>query len=536
MIAAFVLAAIPSIVPWPRSVHTGRAVYRWSRPPAITERILSPADKRLGDEGYTLSLTSQGVTAEANTRAGLFYAMQTFKQLNAASPGASPAHEIQIRDWPAYRWRGMHLDAARHFFDVATVERYIDVAARYKLNVFHWHLTDDQAWRLPIPGYPALTASRRSYTPAQVREVVAYAARRYVTVLPEIEMPAHSSAAIEAYSRLACGRSDVFCANASTFAFLQDALAEAFALFPGAYVHIGGDEVPLAYNEPGFIARIERYVRGRGRRIVGWNEILSPRLSTSAVIMAWNSMRRAADAAKRGNDVVVSGWPLYFDAAQGDPMQEPGASRHVSTLAEVYSWDIVPPGLDGNQRTRILGGEAALWTERIRTPQHLFYMLLPRELALAEILWTPRADKNWSGFLERLPAQFAWLDAQGYAFRIPNASMSVAGDRTVFTAVPGQIQSVDAWTTASRLKLTFASPIDGIVRYTLDGKTPALSAPAYEKPVIVNLSAGARLDVRAATFFHGRRGAVTECRIHRVGRGAMPRAKFARSWSALVSP
>ena len=341
MIAAFVLAAIPSIVPWPRFVHAGAVVYRWPRPPSITQRILSPADKQLGDEGYTLSIGAQGVTAEANTRAGLFYAMQTFKQLNATSP----AHEMQIRDWPAYRWRGMHLDTARHFFDVATVERYIDVAARYKLNVFHWHLTDDQAWRLPIPGYPNLIAGRPSYTAAQVREVVAYAARRFVTVLPEIEMPAHASAAIEAYPQFACGRSDVFCARASTFAFLHDALAQAFTLFPGPYVHIGGDEVPASYNEPAFIAHIERYVENHRRRMVGWNEILSPQLSTGAIVMAWNSMRRAADAAKRGNDVVVSGWPLYFDAAQGDPMQEPRATPHVSTLDEVYSWDVVPPGL-----------------------------------------------------------------------------------------------------------------------------------------------------------------------------------------------
>lgn len=532
MIAAFVLAAMPSIVPWPRYVHSGAAIGRWPSSAAITERILSPADKGLGNEGYALSVTAQGVTAEANTRAGLFYAMQTFKQLIAGSP----AREMQIRDRPAYRWRGMHLDTARHFFDVATVERYIDVATHYKLNVFHWHFTDDQAWRLPVPGYPNLISGRPSYSAAQVREVVAFAARRFVTVLPEIEMPAHASAAIEAYPQFACGRSDVFCARTSTFTFLQHALAQTFDLFPGPYVHIGGDEVPLSYNEPAFIAHIERYVGSRGRRIVGWNEILSPQLSTNAIVMAWNSMRRAADAARRGNDVVVSGWPLYFDAAQGDPMQEPRATRHVSTLNEVYSYDIVPAGLARDRRARLLGGEAALWTERVRTPQHLFYMLLPRELALAEILWTPRAQKNWPSFLSRLPAQFAWLDAQGYAFRIPNAAISVSGDGTVFTAVPGEMQSVDAWTAASRVKIAFSAPIDGTIRYTLDGKTPAQTAPAYREPVVVNLSPGVRLDVRAATFFHGRRGAVTECRIHRVGRGTLPRTNVSRSWSALVSP
>ncbi len=533
---AFVLAAIPSIVPWPRFVHVGAQVYRRSQHPRMTVRILSHADKRLGDEGYTLSLTSQGVTAEANTSAGLFYAVQTFNQLNDPPVRAPLAHEIQIRDWPAYRWRGVHLDTARHFFDVATVERYIDVAAHYKLNVFHWHLTDDQAWRLPVPSYPRLAAQNRSYSEAQVREVVAYAARRYVTVLPEIGMPAHASAAIAAYPQLACGRRDVFCPSASTFGFLQDAFTKVFKLFPGSYVHVGGDEVPAGYNELGFIARIERYVRAHRRRIVGWNEILSPQLSTSAIVMTWNSMRRAADAARRGNDVVVSGWPLYFDAAQGDAAQEPRATPHMSTLAEVYAWDVMPPGLSSNQRARVLGGEAALWTERIRTPQHLFYMLLPRELALAEMLWTPRANKSWPTFLERLPAQFAWLDARGYAFRIPNASIRVAGDRTVFTAVRGRVQEVDAWTTAARVEITFAAPIDATIRFTLDGKLPAQNAPAYLRPVIVNLSPGARLDVQAATFFRGRSGAVTECRIHRVRDGAMPRRSIARSWSALVSP
>jgi hexosaminidase len=533
MIAPLLLAAIPSIVPWPRVVQIGSTAFRLTQP-RVAARLLVQRDAALGDEGYSLSIGPQGVNARANTRAGLFYAMQTFGQLNL-SAGAL-VHPIEIRDWPVYRWRGVHLDAARHFFDVRTVERYIDVAAHYKLNVFHWHLTDDQAWRLPVPGYPALTARGYSYSEAQIREVVAYAAKRYVMVLPEIEMPAHASAAIAAYPQFGCGRSGVFCATSGTFGFLQNALNQVFRLFPASDVHAGGDEVPGWYDESGFMSRIEPYVRAHGRRMVGWNEILSSRLSVNAIVMAWNSMRRAAEAARRGNDTVVTGWPLYFDAAQGDAAQEPRATPHMSTLAEVYSWDVMPPGLSAGQQSRVLGGEATLWTERIRTPQHLFYMLLPRELALAEMLWTPRASKNWTGFLQRLPAQFAWLDSQGYAFRIPNAAIDVTGEPIVFQAIPGQVQSVNAWTSAARVRIVLTTPIGGTIRYTLDGKMPVQSAPAFVKPLSLSLSRSVAVVVRAATFYRGRAGATTECRIHRVGEAALPRVGTARSFSALVSP
>ena len=533
MIAAFLLAAMPSIVPWPRSVRVGTGTFTWQRTPRLATHLYVHRDPALGDEGYALSVTPQHAEAWANTHAGLFYAMQTFAQLDL-SAGAS-THPLQIRDRPLYRWRGVHLDAARHFFDVRTVERYLDVAAHYKLNVFHWHLTDDQAWRLPVPGYPALIARGYSYSDEQVREVVRYAAQRYVTVLPEIEMPAHSAAAIAAYPAYGCGRSDLFCATPATYAFLKAALNHVFTLFPGEYVHAGGDEVPRTFNEPAFLAPVETYVRAHDRRMVGWSEILSPRLSTSAVVMAWNSMRRAAEAARRGNDTVVTGWPLYFDAAQGDAAQEPRATVHMSTLAEVYSWSVMPDGLTHEQQLHVLGGEAALWTERIRTPRHLFYMLLPRELALAEILWTSHENKSWTGFLQRLPAQFAWLDAHGYPFRIPNAAFDVSGGRVVFTAVPGQVQIVDAWTDAGSAAVRLSAPIAGTVRYTRDGTLPSSSAPVYTKPLMLNLAPGGTVTVRAATFFRNRSGATTECRIHRVQVGMLPRTG-ARSWNALVSP
>ncbi len=532
MIAALLLAAMPSIVPWPRSVRVGTGTFTWQRAPRLAAHVYVHRDPALGDEGYALTVTARGAQAWANTHAGLFYAAQTFAQLDLRAGAA--AHPMQIRDRPLYRWRGIHLDAARHFFDVRTVERYVDVAAHYKLNVFHWHLTDDQAWRLPVPGYSALTARGYSYTDAEVREVVRYAAQRYVTVLPEIEMPAHSAAAITAYPEYGCGRSDLLCATPATYAFLEAALNHVFTLFPGEYVHAGGDEVPGTFDEPAFFSPVEAYVRAHNRRMAGWSEILSSRLSTSSVVMAWNSMRRAAEAARRGNDAVVTGWPLYFDAAQGDASQEPRATVHMSTLAEVYSWSVMPDGLTPEQQAHVLGGEGALWTERIRTPQHLFYMLLPRELALAEILWTPHGNKNWAGFLQRLSAQFSWLDARGYPFRIPNAAIDVTGGRVVFTPVAGHVQNVDAWTDASSVVVRLSAPIAGLVRYTRDGTSPSSSAPAYTKPLTLGLSLGGTAIVRAAAFFHGRGGATTECRIHRVRAGTVPNA--AHSWSRLVSP
>jgi hexosaminidase len=529
MIAAVLLAALPSIVPWPRMVRFENTA-GWTRPPRLVTHLYIHRDRQLGDEGYALSVGSRGAVAWANTHAGLFYANQTYAQL-VASPGS---HAVEIRDWPVYRWRGVHLDAARHFFDVATVERYIDVAARYKLNVFHWHLTDDQAWRLPIPGYPALTLRAYSYSDAQIREIVRYAAQRYVTVVPEIESAAHAAAALAAYPQFGCGSSDVFCPTSATFTFLQDVLKHTFALFPGPYVHVGGDEVPPGFDDAALIAHLEPYARAHGRQVVGWSEILRPQLSTSAIVMAWDSMGRAAAAASRGNRTVITGWPLYFDAAQGDPAQEPRATRHVSTLAEVYAWDVTPSGLSQLAKANVLGGEGALWTERIRTPAHLFYMLLPRELALAELLWTPRSAKSWQSFMQRLPAQFDWLDSRGYAFRIPNAAIDVRG--AVFTQIPGELQNLNAWTNASRVNVTLSAPIGGVIRYTIDGSAPNAASRSFVRPLVFDLAPGRSVDVRAVVYFRGRRGAVTECRIHGAGSAALPRTGIARSWEALVSP
>lgn len=505
---------------------------------AVALAISRDGDRRLGEEGYTLEVRADGVTLRARTEHGLFYALQTLEQLSVRTPSGLVSQAATVTDWPAYRWRGIQLDVARHFFAVPVIERAIDVAARYKLNVFQWHLTDDQGWRLQSDRYPALGAGSDRYSRADVRAVVAYAARRYVTVVPEIDLPAHAAAALRAYPRLACATATL-CTTGAGLAFARNVLGDLTADFPSPYLHGGGDEVPAPAfaRQSEFTRAIERTVEARGRRFVGWDEILRPGLSSRAVVMVWTARGRAALAARRGNDVVVASGPLYFDAAQGDAAQEPRAGAHMSTLEEVYADSVLPPGLSARESAHVLGVQANLWTERIATPQHLFYMLLPRALALAEIAWTPPQEKSWDSFRARLPRQFGWLNAHRYAFRIPNAAFALSGGPTRFAAVPGHVQAVDALTTAPALSVALTVPLDGsVIRYTLGGAAPSSSSPAYHRPFTVR-PGGAPLVLRAAAFFDGRAGAVTECRITRVAPAALrARRALSTTWSALVSP
>jgi hexosaminidase len=503
-----------------------------------TLQLASTPDGRLGDEGYELRVDRRGVTMRANTEHGLFYALRTLEQLSSRSASGFASQAVTVVDRPEYRWRGIHLDVARHFFSVPVVERYIDLAARYKLNTFHWHLTDDQAWRLRSRRYPALGAGSESYSAADVREIVAYAARRYVTVVPEIDLPAHADAALRAYPNLACGNGTL-CTTGAGLAFARDVLSDAAALFPSPYVHTGGDEVPppALAAQPRFTNDLEDYLRARGRRLVGWDEILTPRLSPRAVVMVWTSRKRAAEAVRHGHDVVIASGALYFDAAQGDAAQEPRASAHMSTLEQVYDYVVTPSGLSAHESAHVLGAQANLWTEHVATPEHLFSMALPRELALAEVLWTPRERKSWDSFLARLPAQFAWLDAHGYPFRIPNAAFALSGGPARFEAVPSHVQSVAAWTSAPALTVRLSVPLSGaVIRYTTDGSAPSPTSRAYRGPFTVALGT-APVRLRAAAFYRGRAGAVTECTIaHTSPAGLRAHRNASASWSALVSP
>jgi len=432
-------------------------------------------------EGYRLNVTSDAVTVEAKTPAGLFYGLQTLTQLlfgDHTSGWSVPV--VQIVDAPRFAYRGMHLDVGRHFFPVAFVKKYIDLLAMYKMNKFHWHLTEDQGWRIEIKKYPKLTeigAYRQEtvmgknferfdrpyvgdgkphggfYTQDEVREVVAYARARYIDVIPEIEMPGHATAALAAYPEFACTDGpfdvpttwgifeDVFCPKEETFQFLEDVLTEVIALFPSQYIHIGGDEVPkVRWQESEvaqevisregladedelqsyFIKRIESFLQAQGRRLIGWDEILEGGLAPDATVMSWRGMEGGIEAARQGHDVIMTPTShCYFDYYQADPEQEPLAIRGLTPLEKVYSFEPVPEMLSAEDAEHILGAQGNVWTEYMATTDYVEYMVFPRMLALSEVVWSPPDLRNWEGFVQRLPDHLRHLDALGVNYRQP---------------------------------------------------------------------------------------------------------------------
>ncbi len=533
-----------------------------------------------GPEGYRLDISPRGLVLEAATAAGIFYGAQTLRQLSPPSieapsrtttavsetdrtapavrpvPFSLPA--VHIEDTPRFPYRGLHLDVGRHLFPVEFIERYIDLLARFKLNTFHWHLTDDQGWRIEIEGYPRLTevGAWRSetlvgknfdpyvgdgrpyggfYTGAEVREVVAYAAARHVTVIPEIEMPGHSLAALAAYPELACTEGpfevgtrwgvfeDIYCPSERTFDFLEDVLAQVMELFPSPYIHIGGDEVPKTrwrrsavaqgvMREHGlgteeelqgwFIQRIERFLAAHGRRLLGWDEILEGGLPPDATVMSWRGIEGGIEAARQGHDVVMTpGSHLYFDHYQSrDRRREPLAIGGFTPLDSVYAFEPIPAALDPSEARHILGAQANLWTEYIRTPEQVEYMVYPRALALAEVVWTPRERRSWEDFVARLPAVLAHLERSGVPFRIPTVR-GLGGERL---------------TLGDRVTVRLSSVLPGAdIRYTLDGSDPIRESPRYEAPIPV--SPGERpVEVRARVFLPtGRASLVASGRVMR---------------------
>jgi hexosaminidase len=368
----------------------------------------------------------------------------------------------------------MHLDVGRHFFPVEFIKRYIDLMAMYKMNRFHWHLTEDQGWRIEIKKYPRLTevgAFRREtileknfdpyvgdgeryggfYTQDEVREIVAHAQTRYITVIPEIEMPGHSVAAIAAYPELACTdgpfdvstiwgvHEDIYCPKEETFTFLEDVLLEVMDLFPSTYIHIGGDEAPKARWEESdvaqevisregladehelqsyFIRRIETFLRAHGRKLIGWDEILEGGLAPEATVMSWRGFGPGMEAARQGHDVIMTPTSVtYFDYYQADPESEPLAIGGLITLEDVYAFEPVPDSLSWNEGQHVLGAQANVWTEYMKTTDYVEYMVFPRMLALSEVVWTPAKKRDWDFFVSRLPSNFELLDRYGVNYR-----------------------------------------------------------------------------------------------------------------------
>jgi len=438
----------------------------------------------LGDEGYELEATPEAITIRASKAAGLFYGVQTLRQLlppdiESAQPVQGVAWvvpAVNIHDKPRFGWRGMHLDVGRHFFPVEFIKRYIDLLALHKMNVFHWHLTEDQGWRIEISKYPGLTeiGSRREatpipanqrkldgkpysgfYTQEQIKEVVDYAASRFVTVVPEIEMPGHAVAALTAYPELGCTggpytvrtqwgiAKDVFCAgNENVYAFLEDVLGEVLALFPSKVIHIGGDECPkdrwkkcrkcqATIQSQGlkdehelqsyFIKRMERFLNAQGRQLIGWDEILEGGLAPNAMVMSWRGSEGGIQAALAGHDVVMSpNTHCYFDYYQStDQENEPPAIGGFIPLEKVYAFDPVPKNLSPEQAAHIIGVQGNIWTEFIPTAQQVEYMAYPRGSALAEVMWSDPGSRDFGEFGQRLGVFLERLKKMGVYYRDP---------------------------------------------------------------------------------------------------------------------
>lgn len=502
--------------------------------------IFFTIDKKINDAvDYEINVDKELISVKAKNNEGLFHGIQTLLQLIQNSKnGYIPA--VKISDAPKFAWRGMHLDVCRHFFTVDEVKQYIDYLAMYKLNTFHWHLTDDQGWRIEIKKYPKLTeiGSKRKesmigayvdntfdgkpygpyfYTQEQIKDVVKYATERHITIVPEIEMPGHALAALSAYPELACTKGpfqpatkwgvfdDVFCPKDETFQFLENVLDEVMKLFPSKYIHIGGDECPKTRwkecahcqeliknnnlkDEHGlqsyFIHRIEKYVNSKGRKIIGWDEILEGGLAPNAAVMSWTGIKGGVEAAKSGHFAVMTpGSYCYFDHYQGDPATEPNAFGGFTPLDKVYSYNPIPEELNTDEAKYILGVQANLWTEYILDFKQVQYMIFPRLLALSEVGWGTSDLKNYKEFEGRVINEFKTLDKMGvnYAKSIYNVSGKViSGNNGV------------------AYELSTSQNPNGI-RYTLDGTDPVINSPSYQNPVPVSKS----LTIKSAYFENG---------------------------------
>ncbi|AOM76934.1 glycoside hydrolase family 20 protein [Pedobacter steynii] len=503
---------------------------------AITLKLIN--NPLIGTEGYTLTVGKDGILIAANARAGIIYGMQslfqTLPQVQTNRELKVPA--MEITDYPRFKWRGMHLDVGRHFFSADMVKAYIDLIAAYKINTFHWHLVDDQGWRIEIKKYPALTAVGAwrvdqtdrpwdirpqaipgqeatyggYYTQEQIKEIIAYAKIRNVSIVPEIEMPGHVASAIAAYPNLSCsqktqlpltggnysGASSNYCAgNEEVFTFLEEVLNEVVALFPSKYIHIGGDEVDKTSwkgcprcqarmktlglkNENElqsyFITRMEKFLISKQKRMIGWDEILEGGLAPEATVMSWRGEAGGIEAAKMNHEVVMTpDYPLYFDHYQAGPEGEPLAFGGFNTLKKVYHYEPIPKELNAEQAKYVLGAQANIWTEHITTKEHLEYMLLPRMLALAEVVWSPVQAKSWDAFSERLKYHFKGFEQKGYRFSPGNYTVAIKP-----AVINGKL-------TAALL----SDAVNGEIFYTLNGDVPTIGSLKYTGPVVIDSTA-----------------------------------------------
>ncbi len=489
----------------------------------------------LGPEAYELEINTQRIIIRSNSPAGYLYGAVTLAQLLPAGTRDTSIANIVIRDYPARPWRGLLLDSARHYQSPAFIMQLLDAMALMKLNVLHWHLTDDQGWRLQIRRYPRLTTVGAFRTPpgrlagfdidpitkkprleggfysqSVVRKLVRYARERQVTIIPEIELPGHASAAIAAYPELGSVAVNsvpadwgvyphVFNLSESTCRFLENVLEEVIELFPAPYVHVGGDEVApdewqtssaalARVRELGLkdvnqlphyvVARLGGFLKARGRRLVGWDEIVSPGLARDAIVLSWHGGDAVTDTIRTGHDVVVATQPtLYLDYRQSRAADEPPGRLTTETLADIYRVTLVPSGASGADDAHVLGIQGNLWTEHIGTEERAFHALLPRAAAIAEIGWSPPALQDYAGFVTRLPPLLGRFRALG----LPYADSEFA------------VRFINQDNTS----LTLATMAGvGEIHYTLDGSEPVVTSPRYAGPLRLPIGS----NVRAATF------------------------------------
>ena len=549
-------------------------------------------DESLPAEGYELNVDGEGIEVRASQFPGFLYALQSLGQLlPAAVYGTEPAPDaawevpcVKIADAPRFAYRGMHLDVARHFFSVDEVKRYIDVMAIHKLNTLHWHLTDDQGWRIEIKRYPELTAvgSIRKgtvvrkewgtydgtpyggfYTQDEIRDVVEYAADRGVTVIPEIDLPGHMLAALTAYPELGCtggpyevwGRwgvaDDVLCpGREKTFEFLEGVLTEVMELFPSEYIHIGGDECPKVrwekcprcqakirqlglkddgehtaehYLQSYVTDRIGKFLAQHGRRIIGWDEILEGRAPSDAVVMSWRGSEGGIAAAKLGHDVIMTpNSHFYFDYYQSlDTDAEPFGIGGYIPMEQVYSYDPAFPELTPEQQKHILGVQANLWTEYVLSDEHLEYMLLPRLAALSEVQWCLPETKDWNRFIGSFRMDEIYSQ-MGYEF-----AKHIFGVTASYAVDPEKGGVVMTLTTQG------GAPI----RYTLDGSDPTASSPLYKAPVTIGESCtfkAAALREGMQTPVYARKFDFNKATGRRIALNAAPTLKYTYGGASLL--
>lgn len=499
--------------------------------------------KNLPPGGYALRIDTYGISINASDGAGVLYAFETLKQLAPpAKMNSLSIPSVEIEDAPRFIYRGMHLDVSRHFFSKEIVKQYLDWMLMYKMNTFHWHLTDDQGWRIEIKKYPLLTKiggwrkgtlvghyggqpevydsipNGGFYTQDDIREIVRYATERHIAVIPEIEMPGHAMALLAAYPNLACtsgpfetGKTwgvykDVLCPTEETFSFLENVLSEVSELFPGPYIHIGGDEVPKDrwkasafcqqfMKEKGmkdeselqyyFTNRIVSYLKTKNKTGIGWDEILNDSLDPSAVVMSWRGYKGGTDAAVKGHDVIMApASHVYFDMYQSRNTAGSLAIGGYLPIQQVYRFDPIPDVLNAEQAKHILGAQGNVWTEYITTPERIQEMVFPRMAALAEDLWTPKEKKNFEGFVNRLSFHFKYL----YFLKL---KYSKALFEILARVSPNGSDALFVELSSSYTK--------GEIRYTENGSDPLPSSAIYTKKIPVTQSMG----IRAAMFDNG---------------------------------